>query len=792
MVKKRKKAPLKALRITLITIFSLFILLLVASGGMALAIINNAPKLDVNQILTLNEPSVLYNDKDQFMDVVVTREQRTVIPFKDMPLDLKNAFVSIEDERFYKHEGIDLRRITGAIYINIKNKIRGQSSLQGASTITQQLLKNTLLSSEVSFKRKIQEMYLAVKLEDSLSKDQILEAYMNTIFLGGRANGVEAASQQYFSKKASDLTLVECAFIAGIPQSPSVSFAAVTKRNPAPYINRTQTVLMKMHENNYISEEQYNTALSDLQNNKLVFHLQLDTNTKLNYEYFSLPAIDQVKKDLKAEYHYTDAQIQHLVMYGGLKIYTTMDKDAQDNTQKTLNNNNELGDLQASAVIMDYHSGEVKVIIGGRGDQKPLSFNRATQVNGINPFPRSPGSSIKPLTVYGPAIDTKQLTASTEIEDAPLPDNIAKLYGQAGNQWPNNDSREFGRYGSKVTLRNGLMHSLNTVAARIENQIALKTGAEYAEKFGLNLNANDKASIAALSLGQVHSAYPLNMAAAYGVFGNNGLYTSPKLYRKVVDRTGRVILESKTQTRKVLAPESAYIMYDLLKGPVSPGGTGPRANFGNMPVRGKTGTSGDQKDLWFCGLTPYYSAAVWIGNDNNSAISGIYSNAAAGVWSSIMQPIHENLQPKDIEMPQGVVTAVVCDESGKLPTASCYSDLTGNKTYGELFIDGTIPTEYCNLNHSYIKDNSLFNNSLLKPNKNNNNDPNNPNNTNDPNKNNSIETNGNTDNKNTNNNQNTSNTNNNQENTNTQDINNNINNNKKDKHTIPKKPSILN
>lgn len=747
MVKKHKKAPYKALKITLITIFSLFILSLVASGGIILAIIQNAPTLDVNQILTLNETSVLYNDKNQFMDVVVTPEQRTVISFNDMPQDLKNAFVSIEDERFYKHNGIDLRRISGVIYIDIKSKLKGQSTLQGASTITQQLLKNTLLSSEVSLKRKIQEIYLALKLENHLTKDQILEAYMNTIFLGGRANGVEAASAQYFNKKAKDLNLIECAFIAGVTQSPTASYSAATKKNQSVYISRTQTVLMKMHENGYISDQQYNDALSDLAN-KLTFQFPSTSNSKLNYGWFSLPAIEQVKKDLKLEYHYSDADVNHLLMYGGLKIYTTMDKDAQDNTQSLLNDDSTFGinskkdkngslQPQASAVIMDYHSGEVKAIVGGRGDnnQPLMTYNRAASEN----FLRPSGSSIKPLTVYGPAIDSKQLTASTEVEDAPLPDNIAQLYGQGGNQYPSNDSREYGIYGASVTLRNGLMHSLNTVATRIENQIGLKTGAEYAEKFGLNLDSSDKTSIAALSLGQLHHGVnPFIMAAAYGTFGNNGNYTYAKLYSKVIDRTGKVILENKHKTKRVLSPESSYIMYDLLKGPVSSSGTGPRANFGDMPVRGKTGTSGDQRDLWFCGLTPYYSASVWIGNDDNSVINKISSNTAAGTWAAIMQPIHQNLQPKDIEIPQGVVSSVVCEDSGKLPTSACYSDPTGNKTYSELFIDGTVPTDYCNLSHSYRNNNSIIDN-LLKPFKGN--TPNNNEGTNNTNNNNTKNTN---------------------------------------------------
>ncbi|WML35778.1 PBP1A family penicillin-binding protein [Clostridium sp. OS1-26] len=733
MGKKHKKTPYTALRITLITIFSLFVVSVIVSTGVVFAMIKNAPALDVNQLLTLNEPSVLYNGKDEFMDVVVTNEQRTVIPFKDMPQDLKNAFVSIEDERFYKHQGVDLRRITGAIYINVKNKLRGQSSLQGASTITQQLLKNTLLSSEVSLRRKIQEIYLALKLENYLTKDQILEAYMNTIFLGGKAWGVEAASDQYFSKPAKDLNLIQCAFIAGITQSPSVyyPFSSAAKKDPSLYLNRTQTVLMKMYENGYITQQQYNSAVNDLTNKKLTFQPPSSSKSRLNYEWFSLPAIDQIKKDLKSQYRYSDTEIQHLLMYGGLKIYTTMDKDIQDNTKKILDDDNTFGitsrkdkngiiQPQASAVIMDYHNGEVKAIIGGRGAQPPMSFNRAAS----DKYLVAPGSSIKPLTVYGAAIDSKQASAATSIEDSPFPDNIAKLYGQSGNSYPRNDNGEYGQYGETITLRTAITHSVNTIAAKLEHEIGLKTGAEYAEKFGLTLDPNDKVSVASLSLGELtHGTNTLTMAAAYGVFGNNGLYSHPKLYRKVVDRTGKIILENKSEAKKILSPESAYIMFDLLKGPVSSGGTGPNANFGSMPVRGKTGTSGDKKNLWFCGLTPYYSAAVWIGNDDRSPIGGnekynyewsLTSNAAAGVWSAIMQSAHGDLPPKDIEMPSDIVSAAICSKSGKIATSLCYGDPNGSTVYTELFISGTEPKDYCNLSHTPAKSNSIID-KILKP-----------------------------------------------------------------------------
>ncbi|NMM61145.1 PBP1A family penicillin-binding protein [Clostridium sp. P21] len=738
MSKRRKKASSKktssksAFKTTLITILSLFILASVACFGVILAILQNAPPLDVNQILTLNEPSILYDSKKQFMDVVVTNEQRTVIKNKDMPQNLKNAFVSIEDERFYDHGGIDFKRIAGVVVIDIKNRIKRQPGVQGASTITQQLLKNTLLSSEVTFKRKIQEMYLAVQLEKQLTKDQILEAYMNTIYLGGRAYGVEAASEQYFNKKANDLSLVECAFIAGMPQSPSVyyPFSNAAKKNPSVYLNRTGTVLKKMYQNGYINESQFNGAMNDLTGQKLVFQPQVQISNKLNFEYFTLPAIEQVKRDLKRQYHYTDTEVQHLLMYGGLKIYTSMDKDIQSNTANAINSDSVLGvssstdkngitQPQASAVVMDYHSGEIKAIVGGRGDQPPRSYNRAASEN----FLRPSGSSIKPLTVYGPSIDSKQSTAATVVDDSALSNDLAQKYGSNGASYnPQDDDREFM---GDITIRTAIAKSRNLVAVKLEDLIGLKTGAEYAEKFGLTLDSHDKSSIAALSLGELHhGTNPLTMAAAYGVFGNSGNYTAPKLYTKVLDRNGKSILDNKTSTRKVLSPESAYIMYDLLKGPVSTGGTGTNANFGTMPIRGKTGTSGDNKNFWFCGLTPYYSAAVWIGNDDASVCKNGSSNKAAAVWSSIMQPIHEGLTPTDIQMPSGITTANVCEDSGKLATSSCYSDSAGKRTYNELFIQGTEPSQYCNYSHSGFRNNPFFNGVNKNTNSNNTNQPN--------------------------------------------------------------------
>lgn len=518
MGKKKKKRKSSAFKIILNVFLSIFLVAGVAFGGIVFAMIKTAPPLNVQQVLTFDEPSILYDDKGQYMDKVITNEQRIVVDYKNVPQNLKNAFVSIEDERFYKHHGVDIKRFTGVILINVTNKIKRSSKLQGASTLTQQLIKNTVLSSEVSIKRKVQEMYLSIQLEKELSKDEILGAYMNSIFLGGNALGVEAASKQYFNKSVKDLSLIECAFIAGVPQSPSVyyPYSSASKKNPSIYLNRTKTVLYKMLDNGYITQNDYNKALKDLDSKKLAFAKPSAPSNKLAYEWFSIPAIEQVKKDLKTQYKYDDKQIHNLLVNGGLKIYTTMNKNLQDKTQNTINNAYYLNSYksngmiypQASAVIMDYHNGEVKTIIGGRGDQPARSYNRAASYNYLRPA----GSSIKPLTVYSAAIDSKKATAATGFEDSPIPNNIGRKYSSGAPYNPKNSPDIYYGY---VNVREALMRSINVVAVKLVDKIGLNTSIQYAEKFGIPIDQHDRSSIASLSLGELHKGTnPLIMAQA--------------------------------------------------------------------------------------------------------------------------------------------------------------------------------------------------------------------------------------------------------------------------------------
>ncbi|GFP76873.1 transglycosylase domain-containing protein [Clostridium fungisolvens] len=716
--RKKKKKSRKVLRIFLFSFLFLILSAFVVGGGYVYAIVKNAPELNVNNVLSLSQQSRIYDNKEQLMDNVQTDVQRIVVPSDDIPQSLKDAFVSIEDERFYEHKGIDAQRILGAIYIDAKNIVTGKRGLHGASTLTQQLLKNTILTNDVTPQRKITEMYLALKLEGLLTKQQILEAYLNTIPLGGQVYGVEAASLKYFGQSVKDkkLTLVQCAYLAGMNQAPSYydAFSPQNQKNPASYRNRTKTVLSKMLERQTITQAQYDQAIKDVDAGNFGFQQKTSVTEKMNFEWFSRPVIQQVKNDLMQKYKYSEAEASKMLTNGGLKIYTTMDRDLQQATQQILDDSNNFNlsnnkteyyesgsykwpKLQASATIMDYKTGQVKAMVGGRGNQPPMSINRAYSTAGL----RSVGSATKPLTVYGPAIDMKLMTPASPEEDTPLPEEISKKYPTVnGKLW--NPKNEDDTYKGTISLRDALKYSRNPVAVKIEDAIGTNVGLSYGEKFGLKYNKASKSSIATLALGQFNNdpkdrdgGNSYIMAAAYGTFGNSGVYTEPILYTTVKDATGKVILDKTPETKKILSPQSAYVMYDLLKGPVS--WSSAPAKFGDIPVAGKTGTTTDNKDLWFSGLTPYLSGAVWVGYDQPTTLHGFSGSAVSPIWGKIMAVAHQGLQYKEIDTPSGIVKASVCIDSGKSPTDLCSKDSRGNRVVQDIFIDGTQPTALCDV-----------------------------------------------------------------------------------------------
>ena len=755
--KQKKNSPKNQSKVTkflkwfFIGILLLGITAVTVVGIYVLSIIRSSPELDVQAIQSLNQPSILYDDQGNFMDNVITREQRYVVKSEEIPDNLKKAFVAIEDERFYEHKGIDIKRVFGVIASNIKGKLSGNNTVQGASTITQQLIKNAVLTNEVSYERKIKEMYLALELEKHLSKDEILTTYLNTIPMGGYQYGVSAAAQRFFSKNVSDLNLVECAYLGGLTQAPTSydGLSEANKENPSRYLNRTKSVLFKMHELGYISSEQYNDAINEIDTNGIKFTPN-NKLSKTNFEWFTRPAITQVKQDLMNKYKYTQEEVDKLIANGGLKIYTSMDRNLQNNVQKVLddpnnykaitNNPNEKNEdgvykLQASATIIDYKTGHVKALVGGRGEQPAMSHNRAYYDL------KSIGSATKPLTVYGPAIDLGLGGAGSVVNDSPLSNKELSSTG-----YKDQPKNEYNSYRGPLTFREAIKISSNLAAIKVANEVGVSNSIAYGEKLGLVYGPHSR-GISTTALGQFQNdpnnpdgGNTYTLASAFGVFGNNGVKTNAKLYTKVLDSHGNVILDTSTpEETKIFSPQASYIVYDMLKDQVE-SGSAKSAKFGNIPVAGKTGTTTGDKDYLFAGLTPYYSAAIWIGYDKPREMRTSSGTVTSPIFGKIMGLAHKDLQYKEVEQPSGISKVAVCMDSGLKPTSLCTQDPRGSRVYYDWFINGSAPTQYCNYHtNSHVNaPNTNDNNNSganegnkqetkpeeVKPNENNNNKPN--------------------------------------------------------------------
>ncbi len=579
--------------------------------------------------------------------------------------------------------------------------------VQGASTITQQLIKNAVLTNEFSYERKIKEMYLALELEKHLSKDEILTTYLNTIPMGGYQYGVSAAAQRFFSKNVSDLNLIECAYLGGLTQAPTSydGLSEANKENPSRYLNRTKSVLFKMHELGYISSEQYNDAINEIDTNGIKFTPN-NKLSKTNFEWFTRPAITQVKQDLMDKYKYTQEEVDKLIANGGLKIYTSMNRDLQNNVQKVLddpnnykaitsnpNEKNEDGvyKLQSSATIIDYKTGHVKALVGGRGEQPAMSHNRAYYDL------KSIGSATKPLTVYGPAIDLGLGGAGSVVNDSPLTNKELSSTG-----YKDQPKNEYNSYRGPLTFREAIKISSNLAAIKIANEVGTSNSIAYGEKLGLVYGPHSR-GISTTALGQFQNdpnnpdgGNTYTLASAFGVFGNNGVKTTAKLYTKVLDSHGNVILDTSTPEEiDVFSPQASYIVYDMLKSQVE-SGSAKSAKFGNIPVAGKTGTTTGDKDYLFAGLTPYYSAAVWVGYDKPREMRTSSGTVTSPIFGKIMGLAHKGLQYKEVEQPSGISKIAVCMDSGLKPTSFCTQDPRGSRVYYDWFIDGSAPTQYCN------------------------------------------------------------------------------------------------
>ena len=687
--KKKKNIFLRFLSMLGVILGLILVAAIGLVAGSLAGYVEDAELIDVEN-LRLNLTSFVYVENQKTGEIIeheqlYDTENRIWVPGSDIPEHLKNAFVAIEDERFYSHSGVDLKRFMGAAAQYITNK--GNSSY-GGSTITQQLIKNLTRDDDYSVKRKIQEIYRAYNLEKELSKDEILEYYLNTIYLSQKCNGVGSASLTYFGKHVSELSLAESAVLAGITKYPTKYDPL---QNPENNKERQQVILKKMLDLGYITEKEYEDAKAE----ELKF-MPKQSEMEAQYQsYFTDAAIEQIVADMIAQYGYTKEYAMTILYNGGLKIYLSMDPEIQKHMDDVYNNPNAFqkasGSVQpqSSMVIMDPYTGLVKGLVGGRGEKEGnRTLNRATQTL------RQPGSSIKPLTVYAPAIEYGLVKPSTIVNDSPV---------SFGSWTPRNDDRGFA---GRITVATALRGSRNVPAAKICNYLTAEAAFDFM-KNNLHVSSlvkerkqNGKilsdVGLAPIALGGLTDGVSvLEMCAAYCTFPNGGKYIKPSLYTKVVDSDGNIVLEHKAEEIVAMSETTAKDMISMLQGVVT-GGTGTSAKISGMRVAGKTGTTSNNHDRWFVGFTPYYVGAVWFGYDQPAPIRGFSPNPAAVAWRKVMTPVHKDLSNKDfLEDKDGKSSIMLCSDSGMRATPAC-KHLT-SKDYKT----SNIPEKRCT-QHPYI------------------------------------------------------------------------------------------
>lgn len=671
-------------------------------AGSLLGYVEDVELLDVDN-MRLNLTSFVYVEDPETGEMIeyeqlYDTENRVWVSSSKIPDHLKNAFVAIEDERFYSHMGVDIKRFMGAAIQYVTKK--GNSSY-GGSTITQQLVKNLTQDDEYSIKRKIQEIYRAMNLERDLSKEEILEYYLNTIYLSQKCNGVQSAAMTYFGKDVSELSLAECATIAGITQFPTKYDPLV---NPENNKERQLVILKKMRQLGFITKDEYEKAKDE----KLVFKKKPLGEEDKFQSYFTDAVIDQVIADLMKEHGYTKDVASKVVYNGGLKIYLSMDYEMQQHMDKVYNDPAAFQKAsgttqpQSSMVIMDPYTGLVKALAGGRGQKEGnRTLNRATQTL------RQPGSTIKPLSVYAPAIEYGLVTPNAIVNDAPV---------EFGEWAPRNDDRNFQ---GRITVAAALRGSRNVPAVKICNYLTAKASFDFVKNnFHIGTVVKERKQngkvlsdigLAPIALGGLTDGVTvLDMCAAYCVFPNGGKYIEPSLYTKVLDSDGNVLLEHKAKEQIALSETTAESVIGMLTEAVN-GGTGTAARISGMRVAGKTGTTSSNNDRWFVGFTPYYVGAVWFGYDTPAPLRGFSPNPAAVAWRKVMQPIHEQLPNKPFlqDEERGKYNIMVCADSGLPATPSCPS-LTSKK-----YSSSNVPTTRCSRHPYSFNENDLLEGSVL-------------------------------------------------------------------------------
>lgn len=685
---------------TLLTVFLVAIITgIIVVSAFAIYINNNLIEdYDIVGLETNLEQTTKIYYTDTFGELVELEDQRlhgeenrSWVSIGKMPTNLKNAFVAIEDQRFYEHNGMDIKRTLGAVL-----EFAGGNSSYGGSTITQQLIKNFSGENDATIQRKIKEIFRAISLTKKRSKDEVLEMYLNTINLSNGCYGVQAAANYLFGKDVSELTLIECASLASIPKSP---YQYNPKAHPQANKERRDTVLMKMEELGWISEQEMRDAMDAELVLNITTNADGDVPDKVT-SYFTDALIEQLITDLNKEYGYPRKVAVNIIYGGGLEIHTTMDPRVQTIMEEVYADpktfvQGEGIQPESAMVVLDPYTGDVKGIVGGRGE-KTLSrgLNRATMST------RQIGSAIKPLTVYSPAIDLGYVTYSTMIDDTPF-----KYNEEQESYWPANAGRD---YRGKTTVNYGLMQSLNTTAVKILDMITPEYSYYFAkEKLGLVSLVKADCDYSPLALGGLTNGLTvIEVAGAYTTFQNEGICSSPRLYTKVFDNNGKLLLDNQTQQTVAISRSTSQIMTKMMQNVVNRG-TGYAVTLKNkLDVAGKTGSTNDMKDVYFVGYTPYYTAASWFGYDKPKYISSKYgNNPALTVWDKVMTRIHEEIVFPE-QKQNGVslktfeddelVEVEFCVDSGKLPTKLCSEhDARGSRVETGWFKKGTEPTTEC-------------------------------------------------------------------------------------------------
>lgn len=733
-VKKERSKPF-TMFLTALLMAAIMIGFAVCGGmvGAYVGIIKSIPELGIVSIKPGTYTSIIYDSEGKELSKLHGGENREYVTIDQIPKNMQQAVIAIEDERFYDHNGVDIQGFARAVYSTVTGK-----QMQGGSTLTQQVIKNNVTKvTHNTWKTKIKEQYLALKYEKELrkvygskegAKNYILELYLNTIALGHGYSGIKTASEGYFGKEPSELSLAECACLAGITNNPSMYSPRTQPENN----RRRQTIILNyMLTQGRITQAEYDQAINEdvYANIRKTDSINSEENQgdDVIHSYYEDALVEQISKDLQNKYNWSVEEANNVIYSGGLQIYSNMDQNIQkivddefndddnfpyvyycidvdyrvsveDKTtgeqkhsqynkfarsragaeawvadkkaeiQAGLSSNEEIvaesahynKQPQAAMAIIDYHTGQVKAIAGGRGEKTVnRAFNRATD------SARQPGSVFKVLAAYAPAVDLGKVTNATTIVDEPY--TTADGYSPK-NWWGNS-------YRGAVNARTGIKNSMNIVAVKIMVETGIDLCYNYLLNFGFTTLENDNHAATALG-GLTNGVTQLEVAAAYGTIANQGQYLKPYFYDKVLDHDGNTLLENTKESKQVLKASSGYILTEMMTDTIK-SGTGTKAKLGDMPVAGKTGTTTDSKDLAFVGYTPYYVASIWLGYDRYDStvknMNSVNQSQHLVIWRDIMTKIHQNLAVKEFEMPSTVEKATVCKISGKRARSGCPS-----------------------------------------------------------------------------------------------------------------------